>query len=154
MKVCRRTWKCSTIEYSIILCAEWCANYSCSRPETYISYTSIAYIHIQQLASNNNRRKKTFCTHIAYIEQLWKMASTVTVTEDQPNAVDTDATVVPSCLNDPNYAIICVFLQKFAVQLKIEHPDFVHLQQMIENTDEGRPYFYSRLACVRVYVAW
>lgn len=43
-----------------------------------------------------------------------------------------------SCLNDPNYAIICVFLQKFGVHLKIEHPDFLRLQKMIENTDEGK----------------
>ncbi|XP_031624515.1 titin homolog isoform X2 [Contarinia nasturtii] len=47
---------------------------------------------------------------------------------------ETDAT--SSCLNDPNYAIICVFLQKFGGQLKIEHPDFLRLQKMIENTDE------------------
>lgn len=63
------------------------------------------------------------------------MAST---TEDQPNALDADATNTSSCLNDPNYGIVCVFLQKFAAQLKIEHPDFLQLQQMIENTDEGR----------------
>lgn len=44
----------------------------------------------------------------------------------------------PSCLNDPNYAIICVFLQKFGGQLKIEHPNFLRLQKMIENTDEGK----------------
>lgn len=48
-----------------------------------------------------------------------------------------------SCLNDPNYAIICVFLQKFGGQLKIEHPDFLRLQKMIENTDEGKAIQYS-----------
>lgn len=52
-----------------------------------------------------------------------------------------DAT--PSCLNDPNYAIICVFLQKFGGQLKIEHPDFLRLQKMIENTDEGKATQYN-----------
>lgn len=67
------------------------------------------------------------------------MASTATATEeDQPIALDADASVAPSCLNDPNYAIICVFLQKFGALLKIEHPNFVRLQQMLENTDEGK----------------
>lgn len=48
-----------------------------------------------------------------------------------------------SCLNDPNYAIICVFLQKFGGQLKIEHPNFLRLQKMIENTDEGKANEYN-----------
>lgn len=42
-----------------------------------------------------------------------------------------------SCLNDPNFAVICAFLQKFAVPLKLEYPNFADLQKMIENTDEG-----------------
>lgn len=51
---------------------------------------------------------------------------------------DNQNTDASSCLNDPNYAIICVFLQKFGGLLKIEHPDFLRLQKMIENTDEGK----------------
>lgn len=66
------------------------------------------------------------------------MASTATATEDPPIALDADASVARSCLNDPNYAIVCVFLQKFGAQLKVEHPDFLRLQQMLENTDEGK----------------
>lgn len=41
-----------------------------------------------------------------------------------------------SCLNDPNFAIICAFLQKFAGKLNITYPNFRELQQMLENTDE------------------
>lgn len=50
---------------------------------------------------------------------------------------ETENPVIGSCMNDPNYAIICAFLQKFGSQLKIEHPNIVQLQKMIENTDEG-----------------
>lgn len=55
-----------------------------------------------------------------------------------PEIVDDYQDASSSCLNDPNYAIICVFLQKFGSLLKIEHPDFLRLQKMIENTDEGK----------------
>lgn len=57
-----------------------------------------------------------------------------------PEIIDDNQNTDPasSCLNDPNYAIICVFLQKFGSLLKIEHPDFLRLQKMIENTDEGK----------------
>lgn len=57
-----------------------------------------------------------------------------------PEIIDDNQNTEPSssCLNDPNYAIICVFLQKFGSLLKIEHPDFLRLQKMIENTDEGK----------------
>lgn len=66
------------------------------------------------------------------------MAS-VDKSSDAVNLDDNSATdATSSCLNDPNYAIICVFLQKFGVHLKIEHPDFLRLQKMIENTDEGK----------------
>lgn len=70
------------------------------------------------------------------------------IIEDKSTVKDTDATTTSSCLNDPNYAIICVFLQKFATQLKIEHPDFCELQKMIENTDEGRSFFYLHIKCI------
>ena len=44
---------------------------------------------------------------------------------------------LPSCLNDPNFAVICAFLQKFSTKLNIVYPNFNDLQKMIENTDEG-----------------
>lgn len=68
------------------------------------------------------------------------MASVEQPTEQPAIAADIKEPADPtsSCLNDPNYAIICVFLQKFGGHLKIEHPDFLRLQKMIENTDEGK----------------
>lgn len=78
------------------------------------------------------------------------MASTI---EEKPNGLDADASATPSCLNDPNYAIICVFLQKFAGQLKIEHPDFLQLQKMIENADDGRLLFFVRKQFVALYIS-
>lgn len=57
-----------------------------------------------------------------------------------------------SCLNDPNYAIICVFLQKFGSQLKIEHPNFLRLQKMIENTDEGKANKYNNNNTNMLYI--
>lgn len=42
------------------------------------------------------------------------------------------------CVNDPNYAITCKFLQKFAVLCNITTIDTITLQKQIENTDEGR----------------
>lgn len=65
------------------------------------------------------------------------MASEEPTTEQPTTDVDTND-VTSSCLNDPNYAIICVFLQKFGNHLKIEHPNFLQLQKMIEDTDEGK----------------
>lgn len=47
---------------------------------------------------------------------------------------------LPSCLNDPNFAVVCAFLQKFSTKLNIEYPNFTDLQKMIENTDEGKSY--------------
>lgn len=46
------------------------------------------------------------------------------------------------CVNDPNYAIICKFLQKFAVLCNITTIDTIILQKQIENTDEGRIAFF------------
>lgn len=77
------------------------------------------------------------------------MASTI---EEKPNGLDADASATPSCLNDPNYAIICVFLQKFAGQLKIEHPDFLQLQKMIENADDGRFFQAVVVLYISVYI--
>lgn len=46
------------------------------------------------------------------------------------------ASSAPSCHGDPNFAIVCAFLQKFAGKLNITYPDFQELQLMLENTDE------------------
>lgn len=82
---------------------------------------------------------------------IGKMASTVVDDKSAALADESDAAVAAtvttaSCLNDPNYAIICVFLEKFGAHLKIQHPDFLKLQKMIENTDEGRSAVYAFLA--------
>lgn len=42
-----------------------------------------------------------------------------------------------SCLNDPNYAVVCIFLQKFGHLLEMDLPNTGKLQQMIEDTEEG-----------------
>lgn len=57
-----------------------------------------------------------------------------------------DSKDASSCINDPNFAIICAFLQKFATKLNVEYPNFLDLQKMIENTDEGRSAVYAFLA--------
>lgn len=43
-----------------------------------------------------------------------------------------------SCENDPNFAVICAFLEKFGKQCGLPSIDFLELQQMLENTDEGK----------------
>lgn len=48
------------------------------------------------------------------------------------------AAVAPSCHGDPNFAIVCAFLQKFAGKLNITYPNFAELQSMLENTDERK----------------
>lgn len=83
---------------------------------------------------SKKRRKKN---------SIGKMASAVVddksaALADESDAAAATTVTTSSCLNDPNYAIICVFLEKFGAHLKIEHPDFLQLQKMIENTDEGR----------------
>uniref|UniRef100_A0A0K8U1U3 Remodeling and spacing factor 1 n=1 Tax=Bactrocera latifrons TaxID=174628 RepID=A0A0K8U1U3_BACLA len=45
-------------------------------------------------------------------------------------------TTLRSCANDPDFAVICAFLQKFAKDLGIPLPNFKHLQEWLTNTDE------------------
>lgn len=49
-------------------------------------------------------------------------------------ASDVDA----SCENDPNFAVICAFLEKFGKQCGLPDVDFLELQQMLENSEEGK----------------
>ncbi|KAG4069950.1 hypothetical protein HA402_015174 [Bradysia odoriphaga] len=48
-----------------------------------------------------------------------------------PSASEND-----SCLGDPNFAVICSFLQHYADILKIMNPTFKTLQEMIESKNE------------------
>lgn len=42
-----------------------------------------------------------------------------------------------SCESDPNFAIICAFMEKFGELCGIGSIDFVELQNMLENNQEG-----------------
>lgn len=46
-----------------------------------------------------------------------------------------------SCLNDPNFAIICAFLTKFASKLNVTYPNFQDMQKMLEDTEDGKLFF-------------
>nr|XP_023013734.1 remodeling and spacing factor 1 [Leptinotarsa decemlineata] len=50
-------------------------------------------------------------------------------------ASDVEAT----CENDPNFAVICAFLEKFGTQCGLPRADFLELQGMLEDTDEVHP---------------
>lgn len=43
-----------------------------------------------------------------------------------------------ACANDPDFAIICDFLQKFSKDLGLDLPNFKLLLQWLTKTDEGR----------------
>lgn len=46
-----------------------------------------------------------------------------------------------SCANDPDFAIICDFLQKFSKDLGLDLPNFKLLLQWLTKTDEGKFFF-------------
>lgn len=48
------------------------------------------------------------------------------------------ATDYNSCLSDPNFAVICSFLQHYADILNIKNPTFKELQDMIKNKNDGK----------------
>lgn len=61
---------------------------------------------------------------------------------------DDDAltTTLHTCANDPDFAVICAFMQKFAKDLGLALPNFKHLQEWLTNNDEGT------FACVYVWM--
>lgn len=42
-----------------------------------------------------------------------------------------------ACVNDPNFAIICSFFNKFGKDCGVQCPNIKSLQMMLENTQEG-----------------
>lgn len=54
-------------------------------------------------------------------------------------AVDNRNSSRPSaCLDDPNFATICSFIDKFGQACNLGDLPFDYLQEMLENTDEGK----------------
>uniref|UniRef100_A0A1I8NYU6 PHD-type domain-containing protein n=1 Tax=Stomoxys calcitrans TaxID=35570 RepID=A0A1I8NYU6_STOCA len=52
---------------------------------------------------------------------------------------DTEHLILPGCANDPNFAVICAFLQKFGGDLGLDLPNFKQLQEWLTKTDEVAP---------------
>lgn len=50
---------------------------------------------------------------------------------------DVLSSTLRSCANDPDFAVICAFLQKFAHDLDLNVPNFKQMQEWLTNTDEG-----------------
>lgn len=50
---------------------------------------------------------------------------------------DALSSTLHTCANDPDFAVICAFLQKFAKDLGLNLPNFKHLQEWLTNNDEG-----------------
>ncbi|KAG5892695.1 hypothetical protein JTB14_011155 [Gonioctena quinquepunctata] len=44
-----------------------------------------------------------------------------------------------TCENDPNFAVICAFLEKFGSQCSLPNLDFLELQKMLEDTEQVDP---------------
>jgi len=42
-----------------------------------------------------------------------------------------------TCANDPDFAVICAFLQKFGKDLGLNLPNFKHLQEWLTNNNDG-----------------
>lgn len=58
-----------------------------------------------------------------------------------------------SCENDPNFAVICSFFEKFGVVCGLNTVDFVELQEMLENTHEGMLPAYNSPLVIIVYMS-
>lgn len=55
--------------------------------------------------------------------------------------------VLCSCVNDPNFTIICMFIEKFSDACGIASPPINELSQMLENTSEGM-WFSKKIQCL------
>lgn len=70
------------------------------------------------------------------------MASSQLTLTSAPAADDDEAydKTLRSCANEPDFAVICAFLQKFAHDLGVDMPNFKHLQDWLTRTDEGESF--------------
>lgn len=89
------------------------------------------------------------------------MAASSATAECKDKDDDALTTTLHTCANDPDFAVICAFMQKFAKDLGLALPNFKHLQEWLTNNDEGtfacsmyvRAYKYICMQlCVRVPV--